>query len=85
MLAFRAVLSATFVSAFAGVSSLVAVFGASSAFGVSAPTLAATAAATLSLVFSTFVACATAFGVSSFAPALVVFSAVVLLETSSDA
>ena len=85
MLAFRAVLSAAFVSAFAGASSFATAFGASSAFGVSAPTFAATAAVTLSLVFSTFVGCATAFGVSSLATAFVVFSAVVLLETSSAA
>ena len=84
MLAFRAVLSATFVSVFAEVSSF-ASFEVSSAFGVSSPTFAATAAATLSLVFSTFVGCATAFGVSSFATVLVMFSAVVLLETSSAA
>ena len=85
MLALRAILSAAFVSAFTGASSFAAVFGVSSAFGVSAPTFAATAADTLSFVFSTFVDCATAFGVSSLVAALVVFSAVVLLETSSDA
>ena len=75
MLALRAVLSAAFTSAFTGVS----------AFGVSAPTFAATAA-TLSLVFSTFAGCATALGVASaFSPAFVVLSAVVLFDTSSDA
>ena len=78
MLALSAVLSAAFVSALAGASSLV-----TSAFGAS--TFSATAAATLSLVFSTFAGCASAFGASSFAPAFVVLSAVVLLETSSAA
>ena len=57
-----------------------------SSLGASAPTFAATAAATLSLVFSTFAGCATALGaVSTFSPAFVVLSVVVLVETSSDA
>jgi len=56
-----------------------------SVLGASAPTFAATAAATLSFVFSTFAAFSTALGASSFTPAFVVLSAVVLLETSSDA
>ena len=53
-----------------------------SALGASAPTFAATATTTLSLVFSTF-GWATGFEVSSFA--FVVLFVVVLLETSSDA
>ena len=53
-----------------------------SALGVSAPTFAATALATLSLVFSTL-SWATGFEVSSFA--FVVLFVIVLLETSSDA
>ena len=67
MFAFRAVLSAAFVS------------------GVVAPTFAATAAETLSLVFSTFAAFSTALGASSFVPAFVTLSSVVLFDTSSDA
>ena len=67
MLAFRAVLSAAFVSA----------------LGASAPTFDATAAATLSLVFST-AGFASALGASTaFSPALVALSVVVLFATSS--
>ena len=56
-----------------------------SAFGVSAPTFAATAAATLSFVVST-TGFASAFGATStFSPALVVLSTVVLFDTSSAA
>ena len=56
-----------------------------SAFGVSAPTFAATAAATLSFVVST-TGFASAFGAASaFSPALVVLSTVVLFDTSSAA
>ena len=76
ILALRAVLSAAFVSTFV----------ASSAFGVSAPTLAATSAATLSLVFSTFVGCVAALGASSFVTLVsvfVVFFVVVLSDTCS--
>ena len=76
MLAFRAVLSAAFVS----------VLGASvctSALGDSAPTFDATAAATLSFVFST-AGFASALGASTaFSPALVALSVVVLFATSS--
>ena len=56
-----------------------------SVLGVSAPTFAATAAATLSLVFSTLAAFSTALGDSSFAPTFVALSLVVLFDTSSDA
>ena len=61
----------TFTSAFSAV------------FGVSAPTLVATADATDSLVFSTVAAFSTAFGASSLTAAFVVLSTVVLLEISS--
>ena len=76
MLALRAVLSAAFVSAL-GVSVC------TSALDASAPTFDATAAATLSLVFST-AGLASALGASTaFSPALVALSVVVLLATSS--
>ena len=68
----------------AGTSCFSSALGAST-FGVSAPTFAATALATLSLVFSTF-GWATASDVAStFSPEFVVLFVVVLLETSSDA